>query len=128
MKEHKLAELVNELTLIAKQYADTQQLRDRISRHVVSALSIPGNYPSIVNQAFQHLINKLEKELEREKAKRIGYKNDRDAALKELDELKTQLTQAREDALEEAAKVADEIRQQHKWAPGEIAEAIRGLK
>ncbi len=38
MKHHEIAKLVNELTKIAKQYGQTQQLRERIAYLVVPAL------------------------------------------------------------------------------------------
>ena len=38
MKPHEIAKLVNELTKIAQQYGQTQQLRDRIAHAVISAL------------------------------------------------------------------------------------------
>lgn len=39
MKHHEIRELVNELTKIAQDYGQTQQLRDRISRCVQRAVS-----------------------------------------------------------------------------------------
>lgn len=38
MKPHEIAKLVNELTKVAKQYGQTQQLRERIAYVVVPAL------------------------------------------------------------------------------------------
>ena len=38
MKHHEIAKLVNELTKIAKQYGQTQQLRERIAYLVVPAI------------------------------------------------------------------------------------------
>jgi len=38
MKHHEIRELVNDLTKIAQDYGQTQQLRDRISRCVLEAL------------------------------------------------------------------------------------------
>lgn len=39
LKDHEIAQLVNELTKIAKEYAHTQQLRAHISRAVKEALN-----------------------------------------------------------------------------------------
>lgn len=38
MKPHEIRELVNELTKIAQQYGQMQQLRDRIARCLLEAL------------------------------------------------------------------------------------------
>jgi hypothetical protein len=38
MKDHEIAQLVNELVEVAKTYWHTQQLRERISRLVVPAI------------------------------------------------------------------------------------------
>lgn len=41
MKDHEIAKLVNDLTAVAREYGQTQQLRDRISQLVVTALRPP---------------------------------------------------------------------------------------
>ena len=38
MKDHEIAALVNELTIIARQYHDAQQLREQIAHAVVPAI------------------------------------------------------------------------------------------
>jgi hypothetical protein len=38
MKDHEIAQLVNELTMIAKQFHDHQSLRQRISNTIINAL------------------------------------------------------------------------------------------
>ena len=38
MKDHEIAALVNELTAVARQYHNTQQLRERIAHIVVPAI------------------------------------------------------------------------------------------
>jgi hypothetical protein len=39
MKDHEIAALVNDLTSIAREFGQTQQLRERISQRVASALA-----------------------------------------------------------------------------------------
>ena len=41
MKDHEIAQLVSELTQVAKDYGQTQQLRARISEIVVKAVTPP---------------------------------------------------------------------------------------
>lgn len=49
LKDHQIAELVNELTVVAKEYANTQQLRERISGTVLRALK-PGILQPLVGR------------------------------------------------------------------------------
>lgn len=48
MKDHEKAKLVNELTAIAKQYGQTQQLRDRIAHCVLPAIDAASQCTEIV--------------------------------------------------------------------------------
>lgn len=47
MKPHEIAQLVNELTKVAKEFHGAQQLRERISQLVVSALALPNAQPVV---------------------------------------------------------------------------------
>ena len=47
MKDHEIAELVNQLTKIAREYSATQQLRSRISGVVCDAVKQPSESPMI---------------------------------------------------------------------------------
>lgn len=49
MKPHEISQLVNELTKVAREFHGAQQLRDRISQLVVSALALPDSKPMMVD-------------------------------------------------------------------------------
>lgn len=55
MKSHIKRELVNELTKIAQQYGQTQQLRDRISHTISNYLSINTQIKEEFNQQYDYL-------------------------------------------------------------------------
>ena len=44
MKDHEKRELVNRLTKIAREYAHTQQLRDRIAREILSSIESDSSF------------------------------------------------------------------------------------
>lgn len=44
MKDHEIAQLVNELTKVAKEFHATQQLRERISQLVIKAVKFEPPY------------------------------------------------------------------------------------
>lgn len=64
VKEHNTRELVNSLTKIAKDYAHTQQLRERISSCVNDALSGKQQIPSEVKTYIERLESALDEALE----------------------------------------------------------------